>query len=96
VPFSPYADDEKPLRDEAQYLIAQLRDPGTSEDGAIRLTLENYPYLREDECRTWFRMKDFRREVREAREVARGYAAEDAAGPRSPYTTETDPWRVWR
>jgi hypothetical protein len=80
VPLSPLLEDEQPLTPEAGYLVAQLREPTCSEEQAIAMTLENYPALTEDETRSWWRVGAFRRAVREAREVAKGYAAEDAAG----------------
>jgi hypothetical protein len=77
---SPLLEDEQPLSAEAGYLVAQLREPTCSEEEAIAMTLQNYPSLTEDEIRSWWRVGAFRRAVREAREVARGYAEEDAAG----------------
>jgi hypothetical protein len=94
---SPLAQEHRELRTEAQYLVGQLRGPTTSEEDAIRRTLANYPALTEDEVRSWWRVGEFRDQVREAREVAAEYAHELAAEreqPRSRFTTETDPFSV--
>jgi hypothetical protein len=74
---SPLLEDDQP---EAGYLVAQLREPTCSEEDAIAMTRENYPAVTEDEIRSWWRVGAFRRAVKEARVVARGYAEEDAAG----------------
>jgi hypothetical protein len=84
TPLSPLRDDEQPLTDEAEYLVAQLRWHLTSDDEAIALTLENYPALSQDEIRSWWRVGAFRRAVKEAREVAKGYAREDAGEGSGP------------
>jgi hypothetical protein len=80
MPLSPLRGDEQPLSFEAGFLVAQLREPTTTEEQAIAMTLENYPALNEDQVRSWWRVGAFRRAVKEARIVAKGYAEEDAAG----------------
>jgi hypothetical protein len=92
--LSPLRDDEQPLSFEAGFLVAQLREPTCSEEEAIAMTLQNYPALNEDQVRSWWRVGAFRRAVREAREVARGYAEEDAAGGVSTSTPAVDPYAV--
>jgi hypothetical protein len=94
LPRSPFLDDDKPLRAEAGYLVAQLRWPTTTEEEAIAMTIENFPSLTEDEIRSWWRVGAFRRAVREAREVAKGYAEEDAAGGAPIVNTDHDAYAV--
>jgi hypothetical protein len=76
---SPFTEDVKELRDEAQFLIAELRWPTTTDEEAIARTLRNYPALTEDEIRSWWRVGEFRRQVKESREVAAQYAKEDSS-----------------
>jgi hypothetical protein len=86
---SPFEEEDKPLRVEAQYLVAQLRWPTVSDDEAVAMTMRNYPGLTEDEIRSWWRTGEFRRAVKEAREVAKGYAEEP-----DPMAASGDPYRL--
>jgi len=94
--LSPFKDEERELRQECEFLLAELRWPYTTEAEAIARTLENYPQLTRDEISSWWRIGEFRRRVKESRAVAAEYAAEDTAGVpvRSPYTTANDPYAV--
>jgi hypothetical protein len=95
---SAFADELRELRDEAEYLIGELRSPAVTDEDAIARTLRSFPALTEDEIRSWWRTAEFRRRVKESREVARHYAEEDAArgarGGVTPYPPGHDPCAI--
>jgi hypothetical protein len=91
--LSPLQAEARELRVEARFLIGELRWPTTSDELAIERTLENYPGLTEDEIRAWWRVGEFRHAVKEAREIAAEYAAEDLPST-TTHTEAADPYLV--